>query len=101
MIRADLHSHTKYSHGADEPEEMFAAANARGLEILGFSEHSPRPQGYDYTHEYREKLAAGFAEYVSRVQDLKKNAGLPRIAGHGNGLARRPGGFHPQGLFRP
>lgn len=53
MIRADLHSHTKYSHGADEPEEMFAAANARGLEILGFSEHSPRPQGYDYTHEYR------------------------------------------------
>ena len=40
MIRADLHSHTKYSHGADEPEEMFAAANARGLEILGFSEHT-------------------------------------------------------------
>ena len=75
MIRADLHSHTKYSHGADEPEEMFAAANARGLEILGFSEHSPRPQGYDYTHEYREKLAAGFAEYVSRGQDLKKMPG--------------------------
>lgn len=71
MIRADLHSHTKYSHGAAEPEEMFAAAVARGIEILGISEHSPRPLGYDYTHEYREKLAAGFSQYVSRVKALK------------------------------
>ena len=56
MILADLHTHTKYSHGGNTPNEMFEAAQARGLAYMGFTEHSPRPVGFDYTHEYREQL---------------------------------------------
>lgn len=56
MILADLHTHTKYSHGGNTPDEMFAAAQAKGLAYMGFTEHSPRPVGFDYTHEYREQL---------------------------------------------
>ena len=32
MILADLHTHTKYSHGGNTPAEMYAAAHANGLE---------------------------------------------------------------------
>ena len=40
MIIADLHSHTRYSHGASTPQEMYAAACTAGLKLLGFTEHS-------------------------------------------------------------
>ena len=53
MILRDLHTHTLYSHGRNTPAEMYAAAEAAGLRLYGFSEHSPRPQGYTYSHEYR------------------------------------------------
>ena len=46
MIRADLHNHTWYSHGAATTAEMFAAAQKTDLEWFGFSEHSPLPSGY-------------------------------------------------------
>lgn len=71
MIRADLHSHTCYSHGADEPALMYEAALGRGLALLGFSEHSPRPLGFDYSSEYRERLSAHFADYVEEVNELR------------------------------
>ena len=41
MIKADLHTHTRYSHGANKPEDMYAAARDAGLAYIGFSEHSP------------------------------------------------------------
>lgn len=47
MITVDLHTHTKYSHGANSPAEMYASALDKGLTLLGFSEHSPRPLGFD------------------------------------------------------
>ena len=63
MILADLHTHTKYSHGGNTPAEMYAAAQAKGLEYMGFTEHSPRPVGFDYTHEYREQLTRHLPDY--------------------------------------
>ncbi len=81
MISADLHSHTHFSHGVSSPEEMFAAAREKGLAILGFSEHSPRPAGYDYTREYRDKLAASFDEYAERVQALKDSGETRALLG--------------------
>ncbi|HIU18091.1 MAG TPA: histidinol-phosphatase [Candidatus Avidesulfovibrio excrementigallinarum] len=72
MITVDLHSHTHYSHGKDSVSDMAAAAAAAGMRILGFSEHSPRPNGYDYPQEYREQLKAGFPAYLSEVRALRE-----------------------------
>ena len=71
MIRVDLHTHTNHSHARDSVREMFEAGQAKGLIVQGFSEHSPRPLGYDYPVEYREHLAATFEEYIAEVRELK------------------------------
>ena len=80
MIKADLHTHTRYSHGADSPKDMYAAAVAAGLEIIGFSEHSPRPEGFTYRREYRDQLKAHLPDYFREVRALRENArpGEPR-----------------------
>lgn len=72
MITLDLHTHTLYSHGADTPADMLAAARAKGITLYGFSEHSPRPHSYNYTHEYREHLTKYFPVYVQEVQALQE-----------------------------
>ena len=74
MITADLHSHTRYSHGASTPQEMYAAACTAGLKLLGFTEHSPRPLGFDYTNEYREQLSRFMPTYAREVCELRDNA---------------------------
>ena len=72
MIRVDLHSHTKASHGRDSVADMALAAAERGLAVFGFSEHSPRPLGYDYPSEYREHLNAAFPTYLAEVRALRQ-----------------------------
>lgn len=72
MISADLHMHTYYSHGKNSPFEMHAAAERKGLALIGFSEHSPRPQSYDYSHEYRERLMSHFPDYIRDVTYLRE-----------------------------
>jgi len=72
MILIDLHSHTKYSHGANTPSEMLKVALDQGIELFGFSEHSPRPHSYNYTHEYREHLLKYFPVYIEQVLELKE-----------------------------
>lgn len=72
LITADLHTHTLHSHGKDAPGAMFEAARRKGITLLGFSEHSPRPRGYDYANEYRERLIANFPVYVREVQELRE-----------------------------
>ena len=71
MLTADVHTHTKYSHGTDLPKDMYLHALELNLEIYGFSEHSPRPSGYNYSNEYRENLAKNLNNYVSEIQELK------------------------------
>ena len=80
MITVDLHTHTKYSHAANSPAEMYASALDKGLTLLGFSEHSPRPLGFDYLHEYREQLTRHLPDYAREVLALKA---APREGGHG------------------
>ncbi len=72
MINADLHNHTLYSHGKDTPKAMWEAAQKKGIELFGFTEHSPRPHNYTYTNEYRDKLTKFFPQYVSEVKELQK-----------------------------
>lgn len=71
MIRVDLHTHTNHSHARDSVRQMFEAGQEKGLLVQGFSEHSPRPEGYDYPEEYREHLAATFDDYLSEVSQLR------------------------------
>ena len=40
MSLRDLHDHTIFSDGRNSPEEMVQEAIARGLETIGFSDHS-------------------------------------------------------------
>ena len=47
-------------------------AAERGLAVFGFSEHSPRPLGYDYPSEYREHLSAAFPGYLRAVRALRQ-----------------------------
>ena len=76
MITTDLHVHTLHSHGRDTVEAMYESGRALGLSVIGFSEHSPRPAGYDYPTEYREKLQRGFPSYVEEVRALQgRNVG--------------------------
>ena len=71
MIKVDLHSHTRHSHARDSVADMAAAARRAGLRVLGFSEHSPRPEGYDYPREYRGHLQKGFPDYIAEVSALR------------------------------
>jgi histidinol-phosphatase (PHP family) len=75
MITSDLHTHTRYSHGRDSVADMYGAALARDLSWLGFSEHSPRPEGYTYPVEYRDRLYRGFPSYVDEVRSLQGAGG--------------------------
>ena len=68
----DLHTHTRCSHGKNSVDEMFLAGKERGLAVQGFSEHSPRPVGYDYPLEYREQLIRLFPDYMREVSELKE-----------------------------
>ena len=79
MILADLHTHTKYSHGGNTPAEMYAAAVNKNLAYMGFSEHSPRPAGFDYSHEYREQLTRHLPDYVREVCALRGAGGPCRV----------------------
>lgn len=79
MILTDLHNHTYYSHARDTAADMYAAACDKGLEVFGFSEHSPRPEAYNYPSEYRDRLNAHLLDYVREVTDLKKTSGTCRV----------------------
>lgn len=68
----DLHTHTSYGHGSNNVFEMFKAGQKIGLDVHGFSEHSPRPLGYDYTNEYREHLNKHYMQYLNEVEDIKQ-----------------------------
>ena len=65
-LRGNLHTHTTYSDGRHSLEEMAAAAQARGLEYLAITDHSPTVavvQGLD-ADALREQMAA-----IDRLND--------------------------------
>ncbi len=75
----DLHTHTYYGHGSNTVFEMFQAGKKAGLAVHGFSEHSPRPLGYDYTNEYREHLNKHFQDYINEVTEIKQKSTKPKV----------------------
>lgn len=73
-IIADIHLHTQHSHGKGTVREVYEACKLRGLKIIGFSEHSPRPEGYTYAQDYQEQLNRTYSQYIQEVIDLRAEA---------------------------
>lgn len=72
----DLHTHTTYSDGKNTPEEMVQAAIAKGLDAIGFSEHSwvsfdPHPDmPLDQITNYQAEIAALKQKYAGEIRIL-------------------------------
>lgn len=79
-ICADVHAHTWHSHGQASVADMYEAARDKGLSIFGFSEHSPRPDGYTYPSDYQEKLNSRFSQYVTEVRDAARRGAAESVA---------------------
>lgn len=69
----DHHTHTKFGDGKDTPEDMARTAKRAGIDVIGFSEHFPRPPGYDYPTEgfNHTALASGWFDFASAVSRMK------------------------------
>lgn len=78
MILADLHNHTRISHGEASAAQMYAAASRVPLDYYGLSEHSPLPPGFSCPL-YHGDLAADFPGYVREVLALKETGAGPRV----------------------
>lgn len=79
MIRADLHTHTWYSHGAATTAAMYAAAQKTKLDWFGFSEHSPLPPGYTCGLYRHGDLGGVFPDYARQVMELRRAAVRPQV----------------------
>ena len=72
MIQADIHTHTHYFHGKNTVEEMYAAAQEKGLKYYGFSEHTPLPDGFSCLLYREGDMHHAFINYIHDVLELKK-----------------------------
>ncbi len=62
----NLHTHTRFSDGSDEPEKYVEAAIIQGLTALGFSDHSPLP--FENTFALREEETGLYCETVVNLK---------------------------------
>ena len=75
MESKDLHVHTCFCDGHDEPEEIVLEALDRGMTVLGFSSHAAVPFDNDWC-----MTEAATSEYIRRINELKAEyAGRIRI----------------------
>ena len=72
----DYHTHTTYSDGKDTPEEMVLSAIEKGLNEMGFSDHSYTffDESYcikkDRIAEYKSEIARLKAKYSDKIKIL-------------------------------
>ncbi len=69
-IKGDLHTHTKYSDGANTPEEMVQAAIRMGYEYVALTDHS---KSEHIAHGMETKRLLKYISEISRLR--KKYAG--------------------------
>lgn len=70
MRPIDLHTHTLHSHGRDTVEDMLKSAKEKNVQVLGFTEHDPRPGDFKYPSDYQERLYRQFPIYVQEVKEI-------------------------------
>jgi histidinol-phosphatase (PHP family) len=62
----NLHTHTRYSDGSDDPEKYIETARLQGLTSLGFSDHSPLP--FKNTFALREEETGLYCENILNIR---------------------------------
>ena len=70
-MKANYHTHTFRCHHARETErEYVEAAIENGIQVLGFSDHTPYLFDEDHSQHIRMRMDE-LDEYISTVLDLK------------------------------
>lgn len=69
MLTADLHTHTKYSHGTGTVEQNVLAAIARGLKRIAISEHGPKHLLFRVKWEALKKIRKEIDQMNDRYGD--------------------------------
>jgi len=62
----NLHTHTRFSDGSDNPEKYVEEAIRQGFSVIGFSDHSPVP--FKNTFAIREGKIQQYADAVSGIR---------------------------------
>ncbi len=74
MLIADLHTHTRYSHGTGTVEENVLSAIACGLKRIGISEHGPKhmffPVKWEALLKIRKEVDQMNARYGGQIEVL-------------------------------
>jgi histidinol-phosphatase (PHP family) len=63
----NLHTHTRFSDGSDDPEKYVEEAIRQGLTAVGFSDHSPLP--FHNTFALREEETGTYCEAVLSLKE--------------------------------
>lgn len=72
MMTANYHAHTwRCSHATGSERDYVAAACDRGLQVFGFSDHTPYPFPESY-HSWFRMTPEQLPEYVQTVQSLRQ-----------------------------
>lgn len=76
MILCDMHTHTNFCDGKNTPEDMVKAAIKKGMECIGFSEHSHTSfdESYclsiDTTRQYKAEINRLKEKYADKIKVL-------------------------------
>ncbi|MEI6435203.1 MAG: histidinol-phosphatase [Bacteroidota bacterium] len=62
----NLHTHTRFSDGSENPERYVEAAIQQGLKSLGFSDHSPLP--FENTFALHENQVQNYCDTISAIR---------------------------------
>ncbi len=63
----NLHTHSRFSDGSDDPEKYVEAAISQGLTALGFSDHSPLP--FENSFALREEETGLYCETIVKLKE--------------------------------
>ncbi len=70
MITLDYHIHTRLcKHASGEPMEYVRRAAEAGLTQIGFSDHCPWPEGFDYRNRMRPDQFEAYKAMLAEVRD--------------------------------
>jgi histidinol-phosphatase (PHP family) len=74
----NLHTHSSFSDGSDDPEKYVETAIIQGLTALGFSDHSPLP--FENTFALGEEDIGTYCETIADLRKKFQTAGIPNFA---------------------
>ncbi|MBE6926561.1 MAG: histidinol-phosphatase HisJ family protein [Ruminococcaceae bacterium] len=70
MIKANFHTHSTFSDGANTPEEMVRTAIALGMTSLGFSDHSPIGKECRGTTGMASEKETAYRQEIMRLKEI-------------------------------